>query len=511
MGGAGRRRVWRKWARRWLVGLGGVVIVVGVVFLLLPVWISNEQGRTYVLQRVNRNLAGTLDIKHWSVSWWRGMELDELSLTLPNGRRIVHCPHIQTELTLWSLLWGSYDVGNARLPGASMALTKYADGSTDVTRLFPQVMRKGSGLRSLRGAIQISGGDLTLSSERSGRAVTLTDFSAEVTIASPVAPFYVRMRGFVGGPTGRAVSCDAVMPAMASWPADEWEVLSGVDLTAGGLPTAVVADWAGLGRGWEEALGAELDTLRFQSEGVGGGAGVLGGAEGRGSWIPSLQVRGVNGKMWIDAKLLCSSGLGSGRGARLSMPGEWRGNPRDVSGAPGVRDFRCEAALGVSEPVWEVLRRVNPVLGELRKAEDVVGFRVQSLDVAVEAGVGAVGGTMVGTVKIPAGELANEGVLREILRSGNAVEGGAVVGATFGPLVVRLEGQELVSDRFTIVARGRGVDQLSFSGRVSLGGEGGGKVGMVVRRVRVGGAGLGTSTVEMPLVGTVDEVRVVGP
>ena len=490
----------RRNARRWIAVAGGVLVIMLVVFLLLPVWLSNEQGRTFVLQRFNRDLPGTLDIKRWSVSWWHGVEIEDLSLTLPDGRQVVTCSHIQTELTLWSLLRGSYDVGNTNIPGAKIRITKYADGMTDIGRLFPAVTGKGPNpLRSLRGAIQVTGGELTLVSERAGgQAVTISNLTAELSIASPVTPYNFRLRGLAGGPAGRAISCDALMPPISNWPPPVWDVLPGLDISASGISTAVAADWLDLGLGWDEALGLQIESLRLQN------AGVL---QDSSSWIAALQVRGAG--TGVDAKILVQRG-GDVNGRRLAMPESLKLNPRDPTGASVVKDFHCEAYLRVSQPVRELLQRINPALAGLRRTDDVITMKLQSLDLTTRP----MGGDFTGTVTIPAGEMADAGLLHEVLwsegRPVGSTAGQTTIPATFGPLVVRLSGQTMTCDRFTMTVKppGGGLDKLTFSGTADLDG----KLAMQVTRVQtLGGAGLGTSTVELPIAGTTAAPRVILP
>src|SRR5205085_10459515 len=112
---------WRRIAKRVLFFGGGLLAILLVILLLLPVWMSNEQGRAYILARINKDLPGSVAVDYWSISWFRGMQLRGLTVTLPDGRKIVDCPLGQSELTLGSLLTGSYDFGNTRLPGATLA------------------------------------------------------------------------------------------------------------------------------------------------------------------------------------------------------------------------------------------------------------------------------------------------------------------------------------------------------------------------------------------------------
>src|SRR6478672_9315615 len=75
----GQRPRWKRILRRLGVIAGIGMLLVLAVFFLIPVWISNEQGRDYVLQRLNKRLAAPnlyeanarVLVDHWSLGWFR--------------------------------------------------------------------------------------------------------------------------------------------------------------------------------------------------------------------------------------------------------------------------------------------------------------------------------------------------------------------------------------------------------------------------------------------------------
>src|SRR5438105_3129263 len=98
---------WRKFLRRvWFVGICLFVILL-VAFLLLPVWISNEQGRLYVLDRLNDRLHGPkVAVDQWSLGWFRKTQLTNLRILQPDGTVLFACPRVSSGLTLWDIFWG---------------------------------------------------------------------------------------------------------------------------------------------------------------------------------------------------------------------------------------------------------------------------------------------------------------------------------------------------------------------------------------------------------------------
>ncbi len=490
---------WRKVAKRVIIFGGGFLVIVAVVLLLLPVWMSNEQGRAYILARINKNAEGTVAVDRWSVSWWRGMELDGLTVTLKDGRKIVDCPRLQSELTLWSILWGTWDFGDTRIAGAKLAITKYVDGSTDLTRLFPAATAPGGMLRQVRGAFTWTSGSLLIGSEASLRAIRLKDFSAEVTIASPASTFFVRARGMSdlpGEPGARIVTCNAALPPMSKWPAPLAECLPGVEFTGGTISTDVIADWLNLGSGWGEALGETLTSLQFRS------------ADTRpqlGLWSPQLDAVGTGGQA-IHANILMTRWPAV---PVLRVPA-----PAEQSSAPPVngrhtQEFYCTANLRWSAPLRRILRQVNPLFGEVTQVPRDLRLRVERMAVELapprSADQPAVRGSLLATIDLGPGKLANAGIVREILRGERVADAEYTMAVL--PFTVRLEELTLTAERLGFdLSSPEGLEELRFSGSTEVTGA----LALEVTHVR-GSPGLGGMAARIPIRGTVQKPLVARP
>src|SRR4051812_44348199 len=91
-----RKKRLRKIGRRVIYGTLGIGGILLVVFFLLPVWISNEQGRVYALQQINKHMKAKLEVEDWVVGWFHGTELKNVTITLPDGTRLLSCPHVKS-------------------------------------------------------------------------------------------------------------------------------------------------------------------------------------------------------------------------------------------------------------------------------------------------------------------------------------------------------------------------------------------------------------------------------
>jgi hypothetical protein len=260
------RRLRKRLKRLAWAGVGFLGILL-VIFLLLPVWMSNEQGRLYVLERLNRGSLAHISADDWSLSWFKGTRLKNLSITLPDNTRLLFCPRVKTELTLWGILFGNYDLGTTNIDTLQVNLTKYADGTTSLDALAPAAggaqaapasSRLLERLRSIRGSLQIQSAVVTINSAVAAESITYTDVKAALTIAAAEAPFHIAITAL--GPD-RTLSLNATLPAPADWPPSPWALLSDMDVSATNLPTGLTCDWLRLDPRWRQSIGPSIAAL----------------------------------------------------------------------------------------------------------------------------------------------------------------------------------------------------------------------------------------------------------
>jgi len=340
---------WHKFLRRvWKFGLGLLVILL-VAFLLLPVWISNEQGRLYVLDRLNDRLHGPkVAVDQWSLGWFRKTQLTNLRILQPDGTTLFACPRVSSGLTLWDIFWGRYDVGNTTADNCEMYIVRHADGTTSLDSLAAGA---ADILRAARGAIQINNGQLTIVSERAGQSAKYIDVKAVINVASPDAPFHVQASA-VGSWSGAesSISLRATFPPTRSMSAKRqrhpgiWEMLTDVDFAANRLPTALVCDYAGADGRWVGSLGETLEAISFSGHAIPAQDNIRLSAIIRGT------ARAGETPL-IDARLLLHMPGKDGKGATLSIP------------SPAA-DYHAAVNVRFSPPLAQVLGRLNPILAE---------------------------------------------------------------------------------------------------------------------------------------------------
>lgn len=468
-------RRWRRFAKRAGFAALGLLIIALVIFFMLPVWISNEQGRNYVLGRLNKRLAATVAISRWQLGWFRGTDIEELTVTLPDGKQFLRCPRIQTDLTLWSLLWGNYDLGNTRIEGAQLTATKYADGSDDFTRLVGSGPSTANPLGTLRGNIVCQHALISLAAQTATSSITISDVSAEIPIASHTAPIHLRASGLVtGAGVTKVVSLEADLPGPSTWAENPAALLGRVRMTAAGLPTAVLATWANLSPAWQASLGRVVHELKFVTRPRTGQTSLL-----------DCEIRGEAGFVQVNMLLQAA-----GRHLRLSPA--------------SVQEPAVVANLALSGPLKDVLRQVNPMLGAIEKCAGPVEITINDLALDVERLRETTGTAF---VYIPEMTLAPEGLVREVLALSRARTGKpARIEATRAAmelLKVTLGGQKLsYSDLGLTLAPQQ---RLAFSGSVGMD-----RTLDLVLTLPLPRA-FTSATLQVPVKGTVDQPRLVGP
>ncbi|HUO10133.1 MAG TPA: hypothetical protein VM008_17640 [Phycisphaerae bacterium] len=337
------KKTWRRFFKRLGFGLAGLFAILLVVFFLLPQWISNDQGRIYILQQLNKRMRGggaNLSVGDWTLRWFHAAELHNVTLTLPDGTIAFASPHVRSELTLWSLFWGNYDFGTTTLDTPQFTCTRYPDGTTSFDALT--ALNPGASLRkilnTLRGAIQFSNGTVTFNSLNTRQSITYTNVKAAFTIASPDAPCHIQFEGIA---PDRTISLAVSLQPIRNWNASNWPqalAMSDFECSATNLPTALFCDWSGLDPRWQDSFGPTFSEISLSNH----------AAPPSDARNLSIQIRGSNG--FIDADLAARA-ANMRSPATLAMPN------------PALQHF--DASLAISSPLAQLLRHVNPLFSDL--------------------------------------------------------------------------------------------------------------------------------------------------
>ena len=104
-----------------------------------PKLLSTSWGRSFALYRLNRQLGDKLAVDSLSIGWASGLEMHGLRVGTP-GHPILQVAKLSTELSLFDLLRGqTLDLGKTDARHVTFVLHRYADGSTNLSRLLASV------------------------------------------------------------------------------------------------------------------------------------------------------------------------------------------------------------------------------------------------------------------------------------------------------------------------------------------------------------------------------------
>ncbi len=136
----------RRWGRRLLWGVGGMVGTVVVVVGLVLIGLQTETGATaaaqFLARQANPLPQTTLTVERASGNWVQSLRLADVSLTRPAPDRaapatMAHVDSLAVEYRPWALLRGRLHLTAVSIDGPSATLRQAADSTWDWARHLP--------------------------------------------------------------------------------------------------------------------------------------------------------------------------------------------------------------------------------------------------------------------------------------------------------------------------------------------------------------------------------------
>jgi hypothetical protein len=103
-----------------------------LIFIILPIYLSSDAGKTFVVNKINNSIDGQVTIKGLSMGWFKGISLDEFSFVDNAGRTKVNVKQIKTKPLYMSLLGGNIAFGKTLIdtPDVIISLAEVAKADT---------------------------------------------------------------------------------------------------------------------------------------------------------------------------------------------------------------------------------------------------------------------------------------------------------------------------------------------------------------------------------------------
>lgn len=111
-----------------------ILLVLGflLIFLVLPVYLSSDAGKSFVVNKINNSIDGQVTIKGLSMSWFKGISLEEFSFVDNAGRTKVNVRQIKTKPIYTSLLTGNVAFGKTLIDTPDVIISLAEVAKTDI-------------------------------------------------------------------------------------------------------------------------------------------------------------------------------------------------------------------------------------------------------------------------------------------------------------------------------------------------------------------------------------------
>jgi hypothetical protein len=106
---------------RIVLGLVTGLVVTGLIIIaLLPAIVSSDMMIPLVIEQVNRQLPGRLQLESWSLSWFSGIEVKGLVYDNPSDGLLVQVSEIRAEKGIWGLMVAGGELGPVEIADPAM-------------------------------------------------------------------------------------------------------------------------------------------------------------------------------------------------------------------------------------------------------------------------------------------------------------------------------------------------------------------------------------------------------
>jgi hypothetical protein len=169
---------------RWV--LLGLAVFIVVLVALVPVFVSSGAARRMILAKINESVAGTMDFSRLSMSWWRGVEVSDLSFDDDAGRTSVKVRQISTRPHYGSLLVGSLSFGRTLVdePRVELKLAERAPAKEPTPEDVPAAALPPVVLPVERIDLTVKDGGLKVTGPKA-RTAEISQINSQVSLRPP--------------------------------------------------------------------------------------------------------------------------------------------------------------------------------------------------------------------------------------------------------------------------------------------------------------------------------------
>lgn len=299
-----------------LIGVGVVLAVLLVSFILLPVVVRTAWMRGQILTRINAALApGRLAVDRFEVSWTGPTRLISFDLIAPDGARVAEAPVAELNRSLGDLLLGRGASTVLLLDHAAVAIKRGADGRLDLVDALQTVIAHPDPTRDL--TVRITHGSLVVRGDNLAEPIEAQ--TADLDLHIPPSPQAMTWHLTLGHEGGGEVVARGEMNRWTARNQDPGRANIQLDIEAKRWPVRVQTEGITASGQLDGSIELTRQSERWQSGGdLRFADGSLSGKQLAGDTLtPGLVALVWNGKQtsggWVIQRLTLDAPLGSFR------------------------------------------------------------------------------------------------------------------------------------------------------------------------------------------------------
>ncbi len=185
----------KKTGKKKLLVLAIIIITIPLLlFFLTPVYLSSQSGKNLIVNNINKSIDGIVGIDDLSISWFKGLELTNLTFADNAGTTSAKIKNIRSTPKFSSFIFGNIDLGKTTVTNPDIVLTvrvptaDTAPKKKPAPKPAPTEILTPASIPFNRMKLEIIQGNLTVNlkqPDNSTQSVTLTNIESNVNINPP--------------------------------------------------------------------------------------------------------------------------------------------------------------------------------------------------------------------------------------------------------------------------------------------------------------------------------------
>jgi translocation and assembly module TamB len=193
--------------------LAGLVVAALTIIVLLPAILSSDMMKPFVIEKVNRQLSGQLQLNSWSLSWFSGMDSQGIVYDNRRDGLFAQVSEIKTEKGLFNLILAGGELGAVEIIDPAVVYhlsdrtaardTQKTPPATPPAQPIPSG-RKETVIPAFYGKLNITNGSLLTADDDGNEKVVAKNLDLILEAPGPQIPVTYRFSTESGDGSGRA-------------------------------------------------------------------------------------------------------------------------------------------------------------------------------------------------------------------------------------------------------------------------------------------------------------------